>query len=73
MNVMSKYRDKPGAMLDGIDPVSHGVLVSFQKVVDGTAEPYVFQMVSDEHARGVLDDDDYEIWCEAKASSTGSR
>ena len=70
---MSKYRDRLGAMLDGIDPVSHGVLVSFQKVVDGTAEPYVFQMVSDEHARSVLDDDDYEIWCEAKASSTDCR
>ena len=70
MNVMSKYRNARGPMLDGLDPVSHGVLVSFQKVVDGTAEPYVFKMVSDEHARNVLDDDDYETWCQAKALSS---
>ena len=56
-------------MQDGLGSVSHGVLVLFQKVVSGTAEPYVFEMISDEHAHSVLDDDYYAVWHKAKASS----
>lgn len=66
MSVYLKYARADGVVLDAIGPVAHGVLSAFQKVVDGTAEPYVFDMVSDESARAVLDDDDYRIWCEAK-------
>ena len=75
MNVARKYREKKrreagGFLLDGETPLEHAVLVTFQKVVDGTAEPYVFRMIADEDVRSVLDDDDYEIWRKAKVRAS---
>lgn len=68
MNVLEKYRRARMPALDGTTPLEHGVLSSFQKVIDGTAGPYVFRMISDEDARSVLDDDDYDIWRKARAA-----
>ena len=67
---LGKCREAGAFLLDGNTPLEHAVLVTFQKVVDGTGDPYVFRMIADEDVRSVLDDDDYEIWRKAKAAAS---
>ena len=69
MNAVEKYTPEYGKQFDDINPAKHFVLSSFQQVLDGTAKPYVFQMTSDEWVKAVLDDEDYKIWCRAKAEA----
>lgn len=66
MAYTDKYYDGP--RLDR-DPVQKGVLASFERIVQGTADPRVFKMVSDEHARRFLDDEDYGLWQKLKRES----
>ena len=67
MNRLRKYRDNIGE-----NPVCNAVMRAFCAVVNDDVTKMTFRMATDEQARSILDDEDFDLWVQKKAEYVAS-